>query len=588
MADSQKLQVVPRSTSGERKVRLPLGEYLVTRGDISREQLEISLEQQKRTGRLLGEVLLDLGFLNEEALAGGIASQAGVEYVSLKGVEVDAPVLDLVQEALARKHRVLPLSRRGPSLRVAMANVLDVVAVDEVEKAAKCRVVPLAASGREIVAAIDHLYARRERFEDIFERLIHHAEQRQAATADDLAVAANAGAIVELVDKLIDQAVEIKATDLHVEPEEKVTRSRFRIDGLLQAGPSLPKGLHGPVIGRIKVMAKLNISESRLPQDGKVRFETANKKQVDLRVSTFLTNHGENLVLRVLDREAVVLALDQLGMSTIEFTRFTQLIKKPNGIMLVTGPTGSGKTTTLYAALSQLNSIEKNIMTVEDPIEYELPVIRQSQINVKAGITFASGLRAILRQDPDIVLIGETRDEETAEMAVRAAMTGHLVFTTLHTNSAVGAIPRLVDLGVAPFLIGNSVVGSLAQRLVRVLCRFCKEPGTVPERHRESFERVVRSINVAHKVCAARSCAACKRTGYAGRTGVYELLEMVGEVRRIILDGRYGADLEDAARAQVPRTVYEDGLAKVAAGVTSFFEIERVLESDQWHTRASA
>jgi type II secretion system protein E len=411
----------------------------------------------------------------------------------------------------------------------------------------------VAGSVKEVVASID-----KEKF----------AKQEER----DLAEVAEEAPIIKLVNIMIVQAVKDRASDIHVEPEEDILRVRNRIDGVLHEVYSLPKNLHRAVVSRIKLLSYMDIAESRKPQDGRARLKLENK-DLDIRVSTFPTVHGENVVMRLLDKSSVLLGLEELGFSQKELEAWAKLIRHPNGIILVTGPTGSGKTTTLYAALSAINSMEKNIITIEDPVEYELPLIRQTQVNPKAGITFANGLRNILRQDPDIIMVGEIRDKEAAEIAIQAALTGHLVLSTLHTNDAPSALTRLIDMGVEPFLISSSVVGILAQRLVRKICDKCKQKYNAPS-------SILKDLKIKEKgeFYQGKGCTKCKDTGFLGRVGIFELLIMDEEIKKMISEQKSADAIRQVAVRKGMVTLRADGLEKVNRGVSTLDEILRVTE----------
>ena len=378
--------------------------------------------------------------------------------------------------------------------------------------------------------------------------------------------------VIRLVDSLIGRGIQEGATDIHVEPEERLVRNRYRVDGILRQGPDIPKELQGAVIARLKVMGNLDIAENRLPQDGRISFQFGGRG-IDIRISTFPTVQGENLVLRILDRAKLVLGLEQLGFSPDQLTFFRRILQSPNGIILVTGPTGSGKTTTLYSAMSNLNAEEKNILTIEDPVEYEIPGIRQSQVNVKAGLTFGASLRHMLRQDPDVIMVGEMRDEETTDIAIRAALTGHLVFSTLHTNDAAGAIPRLADMGAPPFLLSSALLLVVAQRLVRTICVSCKEEA-------EPDPALLKRLGLQGKedqlkFFQGKGCDKCGFTGYRGRIGIFELLQMTPEMSPLILERVDSHTIQRAARAQGMRTLMEDGIRKALRGRTTLEEVAR-------------
>lgn len=549
----------------------PLGQRLIEAGLIDQTQLQAALSEQQRTKQTLGSILIRLGFVDEEAVAAAIAAQARVKYVDLGQYSPQPEATQRVQENFARQKRLVPISFVGKALVVAMANPLDVLALDELRHLAKGPVEVVGATESQVQKALDRAYGAGMGWNEVVEESLRHVA-RKAGEALGESEVAQEPPIIRLLDNLIFRAVQDGATDIHVEPEEKLVRNRFRVDGLLRYGPHLPKELQGAVTARIKVMANLDIAENRLPQDGRISFNSGGR-EVDLRVSTFPTTHGENLVLRILDRSKLVLGLEQLGFAPDQLTNFKRLLMHPNGIILASGPTGSGKTTTLYSGLTYLNSEERNIMTIEDPVEYGIPGIRQSQVNVKAGLTFGAGLRSILRQDPDVIMVGEMRDEETVEIAIRAALTGHLVFSTLHTNDAAGAIPRLTDMGAAPFLVSSALILVVAQRLVRVICTNCKEeapPDPV----------VIRRLGLQAKegelkVFQGKGCDKCDQTGYRGRIGIYEMLIVTPELTPLILERADAGAIRRAARAQGMRTMVEDGIRKAIRGLTTLEEVAR-------------
>jgi type IV pilus assembly protein PilB len=548
-----------------------LGQILVESGQISAEQLEHALREQQQTGEKLGSILQRLGICSEKDIARVLAGQAGVSYVSLTQEWIQREALDLVPGAFAESHCVLPVSLRGKTLILAMANPLDLDTIDAVSRLSGHYVEVVHATEAEIQEALARYY-------DATSNLDSELQDSVAAAREAVVKGANLGEAdspyIKLVDQLLRKAVEDNATDLHLEPEEKVLRTRYRVDGRLVQGPFLPKDLQSIVITRLKIMAGMNISETRLPQDGRILYELGRRK-IDLRMSTFPTVHGETVVCRVLDKQNLIVGLEKLGMNKTMLTQFQQDIVRPHGIVLVTGPTGSGKTTTLYSALTHLNKLDTKIVTLEDPVEYELPSIAQAPIHAAQGFTFAAGLRAVLRQDPDILLVGEIRDQETAEMAIRAALTGHLVFSTLHTNSAVGAIPRLVDMGIERFLLSATLIGVLAQRLVRKICPLCRARQEPDENEREILLRFGAPVDQPYAV--GRGCPACRQTGYHGRGAVFEYLRVTADIRALIDAGATDDAIEAAAIGAGMRRLGEDALDKAQAGVTSLGEMLRVV-----------
>ncbi len=544
-------------------------ELLLERGLVTVEAIEAAKEEVKRTGLSLEKALEKLGYLTQEDIANTQADALGIPYMDLKDYNVDVTLMEEVPGNLAKKYKALPLLKVGDSLTVAMADPRDIMAIDQLRRSMKVgAIVPVLATEERIQNILDEYYGIVGSLEDIVKAV--DREKFTEIEDKDLAEAAEETPIIKLVNYIILQAVKDKVSDIHIEPELELSRVRYRIDGMLHEANNIPKKLHRAVVSRIKILSQLDIAESRIPQDGKVRMRVSGA-DLDIRVSTFPTIHGENVVMRLLMKSSVLLGLKELGFASRYLEGFNKLIRKPNGIILVTGPTGSGKTTTLYAALSTINSIEKNIITVEDPVEYELPLIRQMQVNPKAGITFATGLRSILRQDPDIIMVGEIRDLETAEVAIQAALTGHLVFSTLHTNDASSALTRLVDMGVEPFLISSSVIGILAQRLVRLICNNCKEKYTPPP-------EVLKDLGLESKIdfYRGKGCEECKGTGYSGRSGIYELLILDEEIRKLVESKKSSDEIKKKAREKGMVFLREDGLERVTSGLTSPEEVLRV------------
>lgn len=547
-----------------------LGERLISMGIITPDQLELALKEQKRTGKYLGEVINSLGFATQEAVQTALAMQSGVNYVNLKDYLIDPDALKLVPESFAREKLLVPLSAEGDTLTVAMANVFDLPAIDALQQMTGYFIDVNAASETDIQHAIDQYYGKTQSLEEIIQEAVKIAESEGGTgLGEDMGTAP----IIRLVDHLIVEGTKQRATDIHIEPERQVVRTRYRIDGILQQGISLPKILQSALIARIKIMAGINIAESRVPQDGRILFHIG-KRNIDLRVSTMPTIYGEDIVIRILDKENLILGLDKLGFSPEHITLYRQQINRPHGIILVTGPTGSGKTTTLYSTLSHINNLERSIITLEDPVEYELTVIRQTQINPKAGLTFANGLRSILRHDPDIIFIGEMRDAETADMAIRSALTGHLVLSTLHTNDAVGSIPRLLNMGVESFLLASALNAVIAQRLVRVICPNCKAPYTPEERLLKRFGIPSdSSITFYH----GTGCPSCGNTGFRGRIGIFEILTVTPRMESLIMEKQDSQVLKEAALSEGFVTMEQDGIRKATAGITTLEEVERVV-----------
>ncbi len=546
------------------KPRKMLGERLLERGILTERQLELAVREQKRTGAMLGEILTQLGLLTPQMLSAVLAEQGGVSYIDLADADILPEVTALVPESMARRLNVLPVSKDGDGLLLAMGNIYDIQAISEVESMARLRVRVVGAAEDDIQAKINEAYGERKTIEEIIEEVI------QAAVGDTRDAEAELP-VVRLVDQLMIKAVRDRATDLHVQPAERTMLTRFRVDGTLVQGPSLPKAVQAGVIARLKIMAEVNIAETRLPQDGKFQFAYG-KRRFDIRASFLPSTHGEKVVLRLLDKTKLVLSLDQLGMPDWVFEHFSTLLNRPHGVILVTGPTGSGKTTTLYSALNSINGSDRCIVTVEDPVEYELPLITQVQVNVKAGLTFAAGLRSILRQDPDIILIGEIRDGETASIAVRAALTGHLVLSTLHTNDPAGAIPRLQDMGLSRLELGAALQGVLAQRLLKVNCQACRTPYEPEPESLAMLKAHQRQGNWER----GKGCEQCGFTGIKGRRPIHDLLFVSPAMREVIAQGGTLAEIEALARKEGKTSLFEHALSLAQQGVIPLEEAVHV------------
>ncbi len=549
-----------------------LGEILIDAGLVTPEKLDLALREQRHTGEKLGVALQRLGICSEQEIGKVLAAQAGVPVVSLAGVEVDAELLPMIERAFAEQRQVLPLKVRGSTLQVAMGNPLDLGTIDELTRQTGKYIEVVHAPVSEINDTLLRSYGAGDAGSAEIALLIDAA---QKALKSGVKLNEDDSPFVRLVDRIIGMGVSLNATDIHVEPEEKVMRCRYRVDGRLTQGSVLPVELQSIVITRLKIMAEMNISETRVPQDGRILVHVG-QRSVDLRVSTFPTVHGEGIVCRLLDKENLIVGLGKLGMPDGILGDFSHDITRPHGIILVTGPTGSGKTTTLYSALTYLNKPDTKIITLEDPVEYELPMINQAQINTAKGFTFAKGLRAILRQDPDIILVGEIRDTETAQLAIRAALTGHLVFSTLHTNSAAGAVPRLLDMGVEPFLLSATLVSVLAQRLIRTVCPECGEPTELSEGDLELLRSTAEDFAGA-ELRAGKGCQVCHDTGFRGRLAVFEYMRITKELRHLIIDGRDASEIEAAAYASGQRSLHDDALLKLKSGLTTVQELLRVV-----------
>ncbi|MDI3257077.1 MAG: type II secretion system ATPase GspE [Kyrpidia sp.] len=546
--------------------RKRLGDLLVEAGLITQEQLEQALADQKITGRRLGEVLTHSGILTEEQLIEVMEFQLGIPHVNLHRFPTDPGAVELVPEALARRHKVIPLKRQGNRLTLAMVDPLDYFAIDDIRMTTGLNVDPVIATHDDVERALEQYYGLKQSVTEVLKDV--RPEQ-----IDDEQVRAEDAPIVRLVNQLIEQAADGRASDIHFDPHKQAVVVRFRIDGILHTQMRLPKHLQPVLTARVKIMANLNIAEHRLPQDGRIQLKVRGRP-VDIRVATLPTIFGEKIVLRLLDLRHAVTRIEELGFSDRNRTAFQSMIQAPHGIVLVTGPTGSGKTSTLYAALHQLNMESHNIITVEDPVEYQIDGVNQVQVNQTVGLTFAVGLRSILREDPNIIMVGEIRDEETAEIAVRAALTGHLVLTTLHTNDAPGSITRLMDMGVEPYLIASTLRGVVAQRLVRRICPDCRE--SYPPSPDEAKLLADHGLT-ADSLWRGRGCTACHRTGYRGRTAVHEILPVDDEIRSLIAARRPASEFRRSAEEQGFTSLVVDGLDKAVRGLTTVQEVLQVI-----------
>ncbi len=550
-----------------------LGEILLSEKMISREQLAAALEQQRITGRMLGRVLVDMGTLSEVQLVSALATQIGMPFVDLSDMTLDGGAVGLVSGAVCRRHHVLPVGVENGVLILAMADPANVVARDDVRSLTGLEVRPVVAVRHDVDAAIDRAYRADSDLDDLTTAMDVDNEKEDL---DALHEVVEDAPIVKFVNLLITQGIQDGASDIHLEPNENDLLVRFRIDGVLHEMMRSPRNIHNGVVSRLKIMAEMNIAERRVPQDGRLSVSAYGKK-VDLRIATLPTVWGEKVVMRILDNSTARLDLSQLGFSPENYSRYAESFTKPYGMILVTGPTGSGKSTTLYATLNIINRPEVNIITVEDPVEYRLPGVSQIQTNPKAGLTFASALRSILRADPDIVLIGEIRDNETARIAIEASLTGHLVLTTLHTNDAPSAVNRLAEMGIEPFLVGSALDCVLAQRLARRLCSSCRQE------YKPTPETLIAArfpwdpagpVPVLYR---AKGCAKCAHTGYSGRVALHEVMQMSETIERMAVERSTTAEITSAARAEGMHGLRLDGMAKVLGGVTSLDEVLRVV-----------
>ena len=581
-----------------------LGDLLIEEGVVTQDQLQEAQQIQEETTQPLREVMADLGLVDRRVLYETAAKAIGVEFYDLPGRDFDISVAVLLPRDLAQRYRVIPIGRGEGTIRVAMADPDDVLAGDDLKQQLQTAIEPVLADPVQIDRAIEQAYERAPAGEElrggmaavpsgvdmdsltesvrdsgILGAQADESLREERIDTDRIADIADEAPIIKITKVLIQRAIQERASDIHVEPYEDRVRIRYRIDGMLHDIMPLPKYIHAPLVSRLKIMSDMNIAERRVPQDGRIHVRHA-QRDYDLRVSVIPTTLGEKCVMRILDKQSIQIGLDELGFSDHMLTRVHQLIQQPNGMLLSTGPTGSGKTTTQYNILTNLNSVEVNIITIEDPVEYQLDGLSQVHVNRKAGLTFAIALKYFLRQDPDIILVGEIRDLETSEIAIQAALTGHLVLSTLHTNDAPSTVTRLVDMGVEPFLISSSVIASISQRLARQICPHCKQPyeprrdvllglgidPDAPETKAVTFHR-------------GTGCDSCRGTGYRGRIGLFELMEMTEEIAELIVRRASAGQIREAAIASGMITLRQDGIDKVMNGITTVEEVMRVVST---------
>ena len=565
----------PIKSFGER-----IADALVEDGLMSPLQVQELLELQKKEGTRLLKLILEKGHVSEVDMVVSMGRVLTVSPVNLARIVIPPDVANLVPREVATNHKVLPVSRLDNRMFLAMADPLNVLALDDIRRITKLEVVPLIASEKAILDKLHSLDSGQQSMQDIIEDAQRRAEDEAEAdrlevsrevseevNLDQLAASSEEGPVIRLANLIIVQAIKDRSSDIHIEPFEKTVRLRYRIDGALVDVTPPPKNMQVPLISRLKIMSNLDIAERRLPQDGRMRVRVSGR-DIDLRVSILPTVHGEKCVLRILDKTNLSASLDKLGLDQDTFRRFKAAVDAPHGMILVTGPTGSGKTTTLYSALNELNNAEYNIVTVEDPVEFQVPGINQVATKKEIGLTFANALRSILRQDPDIVMIGEIRDQETAEIAVEAALTGHQVLSTLHCNDAPGAVARLDDMGIAPFLISSSVILACAQRLVRRICSSCKEPVTYPPKMYEDLG-IDPSYFENTSIHRGRGCERCKNTGYAGRFAIIEAMTISDEIRRLIIQRASAHEIGKVAIAMGMKTLRTVALERVRDGLTT-------------------
>jgi general secretion pathway protein E/type IV pilus assembly protein PilB len=566
--------MIARRDPGNTRQRL--GKLLLDQGAITEDQLRIGLREQQTNKRPLGAILIDLGFVTDSIVRDTLSANTGQKSVDLAQTVLDADSIRIVNQALARRHTVLPLSynREAHHLTLAMADTFNIVALDQIraQNGGNLQITPVLANQEEIMRNIETSYG----FDLSIDGILHEIETGEldfdSLHADDRGYS---HPMVRLVNALLADAVQRGASDIHFEPEEAFLRIRYRVDGVLRQIRSLHKSYWPAMVVRLKVISAMDIAESRVPQDGRISL-TLVGRQIDFRVASQPTTHGENLVLRILDRRKGIVPMDKLGLSDDNLSLLQLLLARPEGIVLVTGPTGSGKTTTLYSVLNHMNTEEVNIMTMEDPVEYPMAMIRQSSVNESISMGFGEGIRSMMRQDPDIILVGEIRDNVTAEMAFRAAMTGHQVFSTLHTNSAIGAMPRLLDIGVLPDLIAGNLIGVISQRLIRNLCKQCRAEGEMTAMERKLLGLTDDSpYKTIHRPVG---CPACENHGYKGRSSIIEILKITGDLDDLIARRASARELLNCAKKQGFRPLIEDATRRVLDGTTSVDEISRVVD----------
>ena len=570
-----------------RTVKKRLPDLLLEEGLVTEEQLKECIAIQRSTSQSLAHILVEKKYLSEEDLVVTLVEQLGIPHFRVANYNIPKEVLAEVKESLARKHNMLPISITGDVLTLAMSDPLNIMALDDLRMLTSFEIEPVVAAESELLAAIEKNYGGKAH--DLYDELIKDTETKdkdievveEAGDVEDVSALTDGseeGPVKRLVKLILNNALEMGASDIHIEPFEKEVRLRYRIDGSLEVMQGPPKSLQANLIARFKILSNTRVDETRVPQDGRFRIKY-NGREIDFRVAYLPTKYAQKIVLRVLDKSSLTLDLDAMGFEQQPMQTFRDALQLPHGMVLVTGPTGSGKTTTLYSALHKLNEPTENIVTVEDPIEYELYGINQVQVKSEVGLTFAAALRQILRQDPDIVMVGEIRDSETANVAVQAALTGHLVLSTLHTNDAAGVYPRLMDMNLEPFLVQSSVAMTSAQRLMKKICSYCKEPIRVPEDVLERVQYVPTEEDGTPQFARGRGCSKCKNTGYKGRIAVLEAMPCYPELQDLILQRASGQQIKAVAMRCGMRTLRQNALSKAARGITT---IEQVLE----HTTA--
>ena len=555
------------------RVRKRLGELLMEAGKITEEQLEKALAETKNSRNRLGRFLVAQGAITEAELLEVLVQNLGIPQIDLSITSPDRDAAQLIPMSLAERYGVLPIRKKKRRLMVAMLDPTNFFAIDDLQMVTQCEIVPFIATESDLRKAIQRAYS----VADIVEKSVNRLQKEEDSSPSEIETSDDAP-VINIVNSLISQSIKNGASDIHLEPQENGLRVRFRIDGVLREIASFPKHTQGAILSRVKIISNMDIAEKRMPQDGRIQVQEA-ARSVDIRVSSLPTIYGEKIVMRILDQKGIILDAKSLGFSPDNLQKYQSMYRHSYGIILITGPTGSGKTTTLYSTLTELNAPAKNIITIEDPVEYRLNGINQVQVNNKAGMTFANGLRSILRQDPNIIMVGEIRDRETAEIAIRAAMTGHLVLSTLHTNDAAGAVTRLIDMGIESFLVASSVLGSIAQRLVRTICSECRQP-YVPEAGSPEGLALAGSGRADALVYQGKGCVHCNQTGYRGRMAVHEVMPMTSRLRALVVRRAAASVLAQAAREKGMKTMQQDAMQKVLAGSTTLEEMIRVTYSE--------
>ncbi|MDP5274299.1 GspE/PulE family protein [Chengkuizengella axinellae] len=548
-----------------------LGDLLVDSGLITSDQLTQTLSDQKNSNLKLGDLLIQKGIITEQQLIQALEFQLGIPHITLATYEIDMKLVNIISEQIAKKYQVIPIRKSGKKLLVAMVDPLDFFAIEDLSLLTGFIIEPALITKDELQSAIASLYGLHESMNQVINDVKNDTEE-----IDESEITDKDSPVVRLVNEMLEQAVQLRVSDIHVDPMENRILIRYRIDGALRTERILPKSVQGILIARLKIMANLNIAERRHPQDGRIMINLDFKK-IDIRVATLPTIHGEKVVLRILDLSHSVKEINNLNLNENNLKIFREMLDRPHGMVLVTGPTGSGKTTTLYSALQHLNHDETNIITIEDPVEYQLEGINQVQVSSQTGLSFSKGLRSILRQDPNIVMVGEIRDIETIDISIRASLTGHLVFSTIHTNSAISTITRLREMGVEPYLISSSLIGIVSQRLVRQICQHCKVAYEPSEQESIFLSKHGLALNVLYK---GKGCGVCNRSGYRGRIGIHEILWIDHRMRTLILENATSEQFENWASENGFVSIFEDGLQKVNQGFTTLQEVIKEVSMD--------